>query len=529
MAPQTLLIFFLSMLVAEGQKTSATVYCNASKSCQIAFGKIDANGIAFGTFQEGLNTTGWGILTIETNAFQDEYDQMFAAGYLEGAITAGHIYEMKGNMEEYFFAPPDYNPPSTLLNFFSAQDQWTYAQIAARPTDPFWHQVGNLMAQFDGLIQGYTDHHLEGQDMTRLDFQILNGVGDLLDLMNFMSPDHKRWEEMTPEEFAQYFLEHSLCSALVKITGNYSDLFSGHSSWFTYSAMNRIFKYYNFNTKSSTTHKMGFASYPGFLESLDDFYMMDSGLVMLQTTNSIFNTALYDLVVPQSLFAWQRVRVANALARSGPDWYSLVSQFNSGTYNNQYMVINYNLFTIGASLPSNTLYVIEQIPGLVVGADLTNELERGYFPSYNVPYFKKVYDLSGYPEVVSKFGNNYSYQLAPRAKIFRRDQGNVIDLASFQQLLRSNNYETHPYAAGDRCNQICCRGDLRAKPSPSGCYDTKVTSQQLLQTFTAMSINGPTTDGGLPPFSWVPFETVAHFGEPTIYDFDWLTVSPDLF
>jgi len=70
----------------------------------------------------------------------------------------------------------------------------------------------------------------------------------------------------------------------------------------------------------------------GYLESLDDFYQLSSGLVMLQTTNSIFNTDLYDLVKPQSLFAWQRVRVANMMAHSGQEWYSVVRMYNSGVF-----------------------------------------------------------------------------------------------------------------------------------------------------------------------------------------------------
>jgi len=31
-----------------------------------------------------------------------------------------------------------------------------------------------------------------------------------------------------------------------------------------------------------------------------------------------------------------------------------------------------------------------------MGKDVTSELERGYWPSYNVPYFEEIYDLCGY-------------------------------------------------------------------------------------------------------------------------------------
>jgi len=52
---------------------------------------------------------------------------------------------------------------------------------------------------------------------------------------------------------------------------------------------------------------------------------------MLQTTNNIFNTHLYDLIKPQTLFAWQRVRVANMMAHSGHEWFNTVRMYNSGT------------------------------------------------------------------------------------------------------------------------------------------------------------------------------------------------------
>lgn len=88
---------------------------------------------------------------------------------------------------------------------------------------------------------------------------------------------------MTIEEAQRALLRRGHCSALVKVLGDYSDLFMGQSAWFDYSAMNRIYKHYNFDT-SVSPRKMSFASYPGALASQDDFYMMDSGLVVCQFT-----------------------------------------------------------------------------------------------------------------------------------------------------------------------------------------------------------------------------------------------------
>ena len=81
----------------------------------------------------------------------------------------------------------------------------------------------------------------------------------------------------------------------------------------------------------------------------------------------------------------------------------------------------------------------------------------GYWPSYNVPFFEKVYNLSGYPEFVEQHGTDYTYQLAPRAKIFRRDEGKVVDMASMKHIMRFNGNKTqnmslfHPQALRALC------------------------------------------------------------------------------
>lgn len=64
--------------------------------------------------------------------------------------------------------------------------------------------------------------------------------------------------------------------------------------------------------------------------SLDDFYLLGSGLLMTQTSIGIFNASLLSGLSPHRLLAWQRVRLANGLARSGAEWAQLFSRYNSG-------------------------------------------------------------------------------------------------------------------------------------------------------------------------------------------------------
>jgi len=397
------------------------------------------------------------------------------------------------------------------------------------------HQIESLIvSQFDGLVQAYSEIGHQNSSIalpTPSAFQILNAMGDLIDLtIMFPTPSKKPidWYNLPIEEIPRKLAMSGHCSALVKILGNYSEIFASHSTWFSFQSMNRIYKHYQFNLTSSSNkgRRMSFSSYPGILASIDDFYMMDSGLIMLETTNNIINQSLYQYVVPQSLLAWQRVRLANLLADSGASWSYILSQYNSGTYNNQYMIVDTKLFTPGEPLPPNVLWIAEQIPTLVESADLTETLARGYWPSYNVPFFAKISEISGWTQLQKTGGTSISYELAPRAEIFRRDEGNVVDMNSMKYLMRYNEYKTDPYSEGNPGNAICSRFDLEpTNPSPSGCYDTKVTTASLSKMLISESISGPTYQG-LPPFSWNEFPGVVHDGQPTVFDFPFLTMQP---
>jgi hypothetical protein len=101
-------------------------------------------------------------------------------------------------------------------------------------------------------------------------------------------------------------------------------------------------------------------------------------------------------------------------------------------YNNQWIIVDYKQFTPGESLGEGLLWIAEQIPGYVVSSDETATLEKtSYWASYNIPYFPFVYNISGYPPLYQKYGNEYSYQHCARANIFRRDVSKVSCLLLF--------------------------------------------------------------------------------------------------
>ena len=77
--------------------------------------------------------------------------------------------------------------------------------------------------------------------------------------------------------------------------------------------------------------EISFSSYPGILSSIDDFYVINSGLVVLETTIGNSNTDLWKYVTPETNLYWIRNLVSNRLSFTGIEWAKWFSLHNSGT------------------------------------------------------------------------------------------------------------------------------------------------------------------------------------------------------
>jgi len=483
-------------------------------------------GISEAVLRDETAANGWFVLDVTTNRSEKDDIQAFAAGFIEGALTVDQIWDAFRN----FNLTLSFGVPmKTIVDFVIAQDEWVRTMANnMKDIDQYWAQVHLTVTQFDGIIVGYHKYAKADQKLQYIDFLLYQLESELGDIAQHFST-----EEREPAIGAH-------CSVLVKLSKDGNRLYSSHDTWSSFNSMLRIYKFYrlHYSLPSNKAPTVAFSSYPSSLPSGDDFYITDQNLVVMETTNDIFNQTLYNnFITPNTVPFWVRVVVANRMASNGKEWSDIFAQYNSGTYNNQYQIIDYKLFTPGQPLKPNTLWIAEQIPGFVVAEDLTSWLAKnGYWASYNIPYFPFIYNISGYPALYKQYGNEFSWSQCARAQIFRRDQGAVQDMDGMKKIMRYNEYQSDPLSLKDACRGISARCDLNTPWSENtlnsmtafGGIDSKITDNLLVPKLVSTSVTGPTWDSQ-PPFAWTrQWSTVPKFGLPIIYAFDFVQMSPVL-
>ena len=158
---------------------------------------------------------------------------------------------------------------------------------------------------------------------------------------------------------------------LIKHLPEQDEMYVAHNAWHEYIAMSyRVLKKYNlpFRLLAGTEERVAaematMSSYVGTIFSLDDFMTLSSGLVTTETSLAVYDSSLFEASQPLGqVFEPARVMAANRLARGGSEWTEIARQFNSGTYNNQWMVVDMSK-VLGGNLENGALWVMEQLPG----------------------------------------------------------------------------------------------------------------------------------------------------------------------
>ena len=334
------------------------------------------------------------------------------------------------------------------------------------------------------------------------------------------------------------------CSALVRLLPNAQDIYVAHDNWDDYALMTRIVKLIELPRTTNSSLIPAAASYtlsgyPGIVYSNDDFYLMDSGLAVVETSNDVLNKSLWKRAAdPQSQVPeWIRNKVANRAAANGQAWVDTFVRNNNGLYNNQFVIVDSKWFQPGnTSLVPGTLWVVETLPGVYRSMDATPILqESGFWASYNVNYFDDLRALSG---VQAKADGGKleccDYERCSRAHIFNRDASKVTNSLEMRKLMRYND-PSDVSVVKDAGHAIAARFDL-VHPvgyDCSGATDSKVASLKALKrgVLGFDAISSPTYDQRR-PFDWNG-EDAAHCGKqddhqkehhaglPDVWHFPW--------
>uniref|UniRef100_A0A914HX02 Phospholipase B-like n=1 Tax=Globodera rostochiensis TaxID=31243 RepID=A0A914HX02_GLORO len=499
------------------------------------------NKVAVGRYRNAVNETGWGILEVETFEGHPPEWQAFAAGLAEGSLTKMQISDHYSNTVKGHCAKhKEYC--KKLYRYLAANLEWTDAQIDANRGDVYWRHVNLTFNQLAGIFDGYgsdkDNSYTPRAIFTINPIYIIQLSGDLIDLNILFK------KKPSSKEEAVGMSKSGHCSGLVKVADGNKDLLVSHVTMSGFNAMNRIIKLYKFayDSKEVPGHTVSFSGYPAALASDDDFTLTSAGLLSIETTISMFDYSLYSKFVQArgQLHCWIRSYISNQLASTAHDWVKLFARFNSGTYNNQWTVVDYKMFKPSQQLPeSNLIWILEQIPGLTESRDVTWFLRKySYWPSYNIPFLRRISELSG-SERKGMENDWWRWGLCPRARIFNRDQHKVQDLNSLMALMRYNDYKHDEFS---RCNctppytaeaGISTRDDLNPANGTYqlpemghrnyGSLDYKGTNSDLFKKLRFEAIGGPIYGGpgNLPAFDWGTTDIQKpHIGQPNVWRFD---------
>ena len=468
-------------------------------------------------FSEGLYK-----LVIDGRSDALPQNMMRCAGVLEGYATQAQIFKHLMLQKDQHAFDRDKPIPENWSNWLQENMKYTIQSAEAYQDDEYWQQINLIMTQFKGLMEGYNMKAPEDEHMEPVDFWFIQAECELWDLQYVVDPEKRKTHGRD--------IDTDHCSALIRVPSDLSDIYFAHDTWSDFRCMHHQLKEYHFPIKKFKASRVLMSTRIGKLFSYDDFYMADTGLLVMETTLSVFNLSLYDRVTTKSLLTWVRAIRAMWTTDNGNDWTAAIMSHNSGTLNNQYLVLDTKKWVRYKPPKANLLWLIEQMPGDFERRDISDILrQKGYWPSFNVPFTERMYNLSGCPEKVKKDGEIYSYYDSPRYKILSRDAPTVESFEEFQYLMLSNNWRDDPFSLDDPGLAIAARYDLRGSTSYGpmkafGMIDAKCA--KLTEACTKLRFHthpGPTYQNiAVWEFDKsASFRDIRYDGLPQRWEFDW--------
>lgn len=313
---------------------------------QQARGTFAVDEAAWASFNDSYDAIGWSLLEVHGNPNMEDAVVARAAGVLEGKLTAHRILQAAINHG----CGPGVKPDPNVTNFFAVHDRWASAmggvsKQSSAAEAAYWHHFSLVDVQLRGLHEGYgLAVNESGGALPPLPFEsvLYLNLGEELEQFAGFRPGVGVGQRLPTFGTLEPFEAANKCSALVRLTPGSRDLLIAQETWSSLSSMLRIYKMYDLPytlrggggpaAERVPARRVSFSSYPGVLNSGDDFYVTSAGLVVQETTIGNSNPELVRAYVsPLTVPEWKRNIVANRLAATGFDWSGIYARYSTCT------------------------------------------------------------------------------------------------------------------------------------------------------------------------------------------------------
>lgn len=526
-------------------------------------------------YEETWTTKGYCTIQISTNPNFPSERQAYYAGYIEGMLTCfPSAWWLSNNSVKCIGEGCDTTAKKVInwanKNLHYLQEQFKYP---GKLNDPWWYQIYLYIQQLQGLTDGFNttntinpidpsknimactledmwNNALAAADLDDLPCIACSEDDDCFDDCSYVylpGPSTNTSKSKKRVSFRALKKRKRLplhCSATVLLLQDKSDLYVSHTAWDDLNCMIKIMRYYNFPFKRSAndhttveTISVAYSGYASVLVSGDDFYITSSKLCLVSSEiGPAPNPMIYQdrgYMSDNVMFSAVRLNVALRLTTNNFDFAQMMYKMDSGTGNNDWLVVDYKKFKPGHLLESNAVWYCGSYPKMIKTYDVTNIINtKGVMGLYNIPYDKDMYDYGGWPgpnakQAISdgwnktKVENFYSYDKNPRANIVDNIAKSVKSIKDIQNLARFNDWyegcgqdEPPCYAAdgpggANPWNAMASRADLVNPNSDypddllQNCFggiDSKVTSRKLMEDLNFWVIVGPAYNDNIDPF-----------------------------
>jgi hypothetical protein len=365
--------------------TYATGYISSSGTITYDLSVIDReHGDCWIIVNDTLDVNGWYILNLEGRDELEGAKMGKCFGYLEGVLTQRRLFQSICLFKDELYGGRQSQGNPKLNKFYSDHLTWLFQSINSYPDSLYWQQIAVICSIFNGLYEGYNSVAPDDQMIDYIELSVMVATGDSMELMG------------TVNALPAYDELLLRCTAIIKLIQNSEAIFFAHNSWTDYRSLHFVVKNYNLPCLEFKITRVSLSTTLGLISSVDDYFINDQRLMVFETTFTLQNRSLFcNYLTAKSVMNWMRTILAMFTSTNVIEWEDQFLTHNSGTYNNDYYVVDSKLLRYGEIVKENLVHSIAQLPGPWRWIeDLTEELYReGFIVSFNVPHNKAASDF----------------------------------------------------------------------------------------------------------------------------------------